>query len=57
MHFPEGHGGLGLHATMQQIVHDELAAALESFTTTSRVNPIGIGMGAPTVLTYAQRAR
>ena len=45
--FPEGHGGLGLSPKMQGVIDDRLreAGAPSPFGR----NPIGIGMGAPTV--------
>jgi alkylation response protein AidB-like acyl-CoA dehydrogenase len=48
--FPEGHGGLGLPPALQAHVDTRLqaAGAPSAFTR----NPIGFGMGAPTVLTY-----
>ena len=58
VHFPAGNGGLGLGPNLQEIVNSRLrdAHAPNSFWR----NPIGIGMGAPTVVTHgsdAQRAR
>jgi alkylation response protein AidB-like acyl-CoA dehydrogenase len=48
--FPEGYGGLGLEPGLQVQVDMRLriAGAASAF----RRNPIGFGMGAPTVLTY-----
>jgi alkylation response protein AidB-like acyl-CoA dehydrogenase len=51
VHFPEGHGGLGLTRDRQAVVDDALRAHGVRYEDL-RVNPIGIGMGAPTVLTY-----
>lgn len=51
VHFPEGHGGLGLARKAQAIVDAELASAGRHYHNLS-VNPIGIGMGMPTVLTH-----
>lgn len=50
VHFPVGCGGLGLEPSMQARVDARLqhAGAPSAFTR----NPIGFGMGAPTVLTY-----
>lgn len=48
--FPEGSGGLGLEPGMQKRVDDRLRA--EGAPTCFLRNPIGFGMGAPTVLTY-----
>jgi alkylation response protein AidB-like acyl-CoA dehydrogenase len=58
VHFPEGYGGLGVSPKLQKVVNETLwghgapRAALR--------NPIGHGMGAPTVVTHgsdAQKAR
>ena len=50
VHFPEGHGGLGLEPAAQRIVNEALreAGAPEAYWH----NPIGHGMGAPTILTH-----
>jgi alkylation response protein AidB-like acyl-CoA dehydrogenase len=58
VYFPEGRGGLGVAAPLQAIVEGALAAAgaPDNFPR----NPIGLGMGAPVVLTHgseAQKAR
>ena len=53
VHFPEGFGGLGLSPKMQQVVNDELRQHCKTVYDDLMINPIGIGMGAPTVLTYA----
>ncbi|MBW2419163.1 MAG: acyl-CoA dehydrogenase family protein [Deltaproteobacteria bacterium] len=50
--YPEGLGGLDLKPKMQAIVDEELRSSAKTFYTGYGVNPIGIGMGAPTVLTY-----
>ena len=52
VHFPEGYGGLGLSPGMQAIVTDELRRHTETLLEDMNVNPIGIGMGMPTVLTH-----
>jgi len=52
VHFPAGYGGLGLSPKMQAIVNDELRSNTRTVYDDLMVNPIGIGMGAPTVLTY-----
>lgn len=52
VHFPEGYGGLGLNPKMQAVVNDELRRHAKTFYEDLNVNPIGIGMGAPVVLTY-----
>jgi alkylation response protein AidB-like acyl-CoA dehydrogenase len=51
VHFPEGKGGLGLSPGRQRIVNEALREAGAPWHDLL-VNPIGIGMGAPTVLTY-----
>ena len=51
VHFPEGHGGLGLAREAQAIVDTELTSAGRHAHNLT-VNPIGIGMGMPTVLTH-----
>ena len=51
--FPVGLGGLGLSSRrMQTVVDSELRAAGVTYHDLN-INPIGIGMGAPVVLTYA----
>jgi len=58
VHFPEGHGGLGLPPNVQKPVNERLAAA--GAPNAYARNPIGYGMGAPTVVTHgseAQKAR
>ncbi len=52
VHFPEGLGGLGLNPKMQGIVNDEIRKNAKTFYEDLNINPIGIGMGAPVVLTY-----
>ncbi len=52
VHFPEGFGGLGLSPGMQAVVTDELRRHTENLLEDMNVNPIGIGMGMPTVLTH-----
>jgi len=49
--FPEGKGGLGASRKLQTAVNDELRAAGARWDDL-QVNPIGIGMGMPVVLTY-----
>jgi alkylation response protein AidB-like acyl-CoA dehydrogenase len=51
VHFPKGHGGLGVTRDRQVVVDDALRARGVHYEDL-RINPIGIGMGAPTVLTY-----
>lgn len=48
---PEGKGGLGAAPKLQGIVQDELRSAGVVWDS-MMINPIGIGMGLPTVLTY-----
>jgi len=52
VHFPDGLGGLGLLPKMQAVVNDELRHSGKKMYDDLMVNPIGIGMGAPTLLTY-----
>ena len=52
VHFPEGLGGLGLPPRMQAVVIDELRKRAQTVYHDMAINLIGIGMGAPTVLTY-----
>ncbi len=58
VHFPDGHGGLGGSARLQKTINEILwpaGAPVAMFR-----NPIGYGMGAPTVVTHAsptQKAR
>ena len=51
VHFPSGRGGLGLEREAQSVVDAELAAGGRHYHNLV-VNPIGIGMGIPTVLTH-----
>jgi alkylation response protein AidB-like acyl-CoA dehydrogenase len=58
VHFPEGFGGLGLSPKLQRTVAERLAKVHAPVPYAH--NPIGYGMGAPTVVTHgsdAQRAR
>ena len=50
VHFPEGYGGLGLSPKLQEIVERELRKA--GVPSNFGRNPIGLGMGAPVVLTH-----
>ncbi len=49
--YPEGKGGLGAAPKLQAVVTEELRAAGVRWDSMA-INPIGIGMGLPTVLTY-----
>ena len=58
VHFPEGFGGLGLSPKLQETINPRLRAA--GAPSSGPRNPIGYGMGAPTVVTHgsdAQRTR
>lgn len=50
VHFPEGYGGLGLSPKVQPFINAELAAA--GAPNPYYRNPIGYGMGAPTIVTH-----
>lgn len=52
VHFPEGHGGLGLSPKMNVIVSDEIGKHSKVIHPDPGASIIGIGMGAPVVLTY-----
>ena len=52
VHFPEGHGGLGLSPRLNLVVHDEIAKHSKVIHGDPPAALIGIGMGAPVVLTY-----
>jgi alkylation response protein AidB-like acyl-CoA dehydrogenase len=51
VHFPDGKGGLGLNRARQVTVDQVLRDGGVRFHDLT-INPIGIGMGAPTVLSY-----
>lgn len=51
VHFPPGRGGLGASRALQQALEDELIAAGAKATSGYR-NPIGLGMGAPTIAAH-----
>ena len=51
VHFPEGYGGLGGTRAQQAVIDGVLRAHGVTYEDL-RINPIGIGMGAPTVLAY-----
>src|SRR5690606_21240311 len=50
VHFPEGYGGLGLSPKLQKVINERLLGA--GAPSPSRNNPIGHGMGAPTIVTH-----
>jgi alkylation response protein AidB-like acyl-CoA dehydrogenase len=50
VHFPDGHGGLGASPKLQKAVNERLLAA--GAPSPYPRNPIGHGMGAPTVVTH-----
>jgi alkylation response protein AidB-like acyl-CoA dehydrogenase len=52
VHFPEGYGGLGVSPRLQAVVNDEIRQHAQTVYEDMLLNPIGIGMGAPTVLTH-----
>jgi alkylation response protein AidB-like acyl-CoA dehydrogenase len=52
VHFPEGYGGLGLSPKMNAVVHDEITRHSKVVYGDPPASIIGIGMGAPVVLTY-----
>jgi alkylation response protein AidB-like acyl-CoA dehydrogenase len=52
VHFPEGHGGLGLSPKMNVVVTDEISKHSKVVYHDPPASIIGIGMGAPVVLTY-----
>jgi alkylation response protein AidB-like acyl-CoA dehydrogenase len=55
VHFPEGYGGLGLSPRLQKVVSETLWAA--GAPVAQARNPIGHGMGAPTVVTHGSEAQ
>jgi alkylation response protein AidB-like acyl-CoA dehydrogenase len=52
VHFPEAHGGLGLSPKMNVVVSDEIGRHSKVVHHDPPASIIGIGMGAPVVLTY-----
>ncbi len=50
VHFPAGYGGLGLSPKMQRMINEQVFAA--GAVSSGARNPIGYGMGAPTVVTH-----
>src|SRR5919107_4660063 len=55
VHFPEGYGGLGVSPKLQRVVNERIAAA--GGPNSYWRNPIGAGMGAPTVVTHGTEAQ
>jgi alkylation response protein AidB-like acyl-CoA dehydrogenase len=55
VHFPEGRGGLGLSPKIQKLINETLWSA--GAPVAGAPNPIGHGMGAPTVLTHGRDAQ
>ena len=55
VHFPEGRGGLGLSPKLQKVVNEALAAA--GAPSPYGRNPIGYGMGAPTIVAHGSEAQ
>jgi len=55
VHFPEGYGGLGVSPKLQRVVNERIAAA--GGPNSYWRNPIGSGMGAPTVVTHGTEAQ
>ncbi|MGH9214353.1 MAG: acyl-CoA dehydrogenase family protein [Acidimicrobiales bacterium] len=55
VNFPEGRGGLGLSPKLQKVINDTLWAA--GAPVAAAPNPIGHGMGAPTVLAHGSEAQ
>jgi alkylation response protein AidB-like acyl-CoA dehydrogenase len=52
VHFPEGHGGLGISPRLNVVVQDEISKHSKVVHHDPPASIIGIGMGAPVVLTY-----
>ena len=52
VHFPEGYGGLGLSPKLNLVVQDEISQHSRVVHHDPPASLIGIGMGAPVVLTY-----
>jgi alkylation response protein AidB-like acyl-CoA dehydrogenase len=55
VHFPEGNGGLGLSPKLQKLVNETLSKA--GAPRAGGPNPIGHGMGAPTIVTHGSDAQ
>jgi len=54
VHYPVGHGGLGLPRSLQQAAEDEFARAGAVAPTPGR-NVIGLGMAAPTLIAFGSQ--
>jgi len=52
VHFPVGYGGLGVSPKFNQVVADEIAKNSKVTYPDPPISVIGIGMGAPTLVTY-----
>jgi alkylation response protein AidB-like acyl-CoA dehydrogenase len=55
VHFPEGHGGLGLPARLQKLINERIFA--EGAPHPMARNPIGYGMCGPTVAVWGSEAQ
>ena len=55
VHFPEGNGGLGLSPKLQKMINEQLFAA--GSPSSAMRNPIGYGMGAPTIVVHGSEAQ
>ncbi|HUW02911.1 MAG TPA: acyl-CoA dehydrogenase family protein [Acidimicrobiales bacterium] len=53
VHFPEGLGGLDVAPKLQGVVDATIQANAKTWYENMAINPMGIGMAAPTLLTYA----
>src|SRR5206468_4341240 len=50
VHFPEGRGGLGVSPKLQQLINERITDGGGHFP--NMVNPMGVGMAAPTIVTH-----
>jgi alkylation response protein AidB-like acyl-CoA dehydrogenase len=55
VHFPEGYGGLGQSPKLQRLINEEISKRKGPMTLPQSV--IGLGMGAPTVVTHGSEAQ
>jgi alkylation response protein AidB-like acyl-CoA dehydrogenase len=55
VHFPDGHGGLGLNPKLQKLINERVFAA--GAPASGARNPIGYGMCAPTVVAWGSEAQ